>query len=205
MKIPRFPQITESHCGPAVLQMLLAYLSVEVSQQDITKAASITRTIRYKGSRIDHFDKAVRKLQKDNRLWYKDHAKLADVETIISQYKLPVVIEWQGLFGYKINPKTGRKIQYNDSHYSIVSHIDPSTKEVSLIDPYPTFIKQDRIFSYNQFRKRWWDANDVVAPDGEIVTIYDYKLFFFVAPKTTIFPKELGLKPGSDYLKSLPL
>ncbi len=205
-RIPRIAQITDAHCGPAVIQMLMSHLGLQTTQQDITKSIGITRTIRYRGTRVDQLSQAVDKISfKNIKLWYKDHAKLSDIEQIINNYHLPAVIEWQGLFGYKINPKTGRKIQYNDSHYSIVTHIDPISKQVTLIDPYRDFIKQDRDFSYNQFRKRWWDVNIYVTPDGESVNIYDYKLFFFLAPKQAEFPKSLKLKSGSEYLESLPL
>jgi len=50
-------QITENHCGPAVLQMLLENIGVNASQQEITEAAGATHTIETLGTRVDQLAK----------------------------------------------------------------------------------------------------------------------------------------------------
>jgi hypothetical protein len=74
-RIPRIAQITDAHCGPAVIQMLMSHLGLQTTQQDITKSIGITRTIRYRGTRIDQLSQAVDKISSKNiKLWYKDHS-----------------------------------------------------------------------------------------------------------------------------------
>ncbi|HEX8923371.1 MAG TPA: cysteine peptidase family C39 domain-containing protein, partial [Patescibacteria group bacterium] len=157
ISLKRFPQISESHCGPAVLQMLLNYQGVSVSQQEITKSSKVTRTIKEKGIRPDQLSNAVRKLAPGFKMYYKDHGSLRDVASIINDYHLPVAVEWQGLFGLKIDPKSYKPVEINDGHYSIIIKTDNTSKEVTLLDPYKDFIDEDRVFTFDQFNKRWWD------------------------------------------------
>src|ERR1051325_2155201 len=69
----RIEQISENHCGPAVIPMLLENIGISVTQEAITDAA---------GARLCH----------------KEKAKLDDLEFVLDECKYPVGGEWQGLF-----------------------------------------------------------------------------------------------------------
>src|SRR5512133_2564863 len=94
----RFTQISESHCGPAVIQMLLSNLGIEVSQEAVAEAGGATELIELNGMRVDQLARAVRVLAPDARFWYKDHSSLDDLIRLVSEYRYPVGVEWQGLF-----------------------------------------------------------------------------------------------------------
>ena len=142
-------QITESHCGPAVVQMLLGHLNIKVTQNVITKAAGATRTISESGVRIDQMTRAITNLACEADLWYKAHASISDIQTLLLDYGLPVGVQWQGLFTDdedEINDDTG--------HYSIVTRVDEEKQELIIADPYKDFAKQDRIITMQTFLKQ---------------------------------------------------
>ena len=182
-------QISESHCGPAVIQMLLENIGVHVTQEEITEAAGATHTIATHGTRVDQLAKAVQELSPNARLWYKEKATPEDLEYILENYKFPVGVEWQGLFG---------DVDEDDDdygHYSIVAHIDKVKDELIVIDPYKDFVDQNRILNMSLFLKRWWDYNEVQDPQtGKKVFKKDEQLFFVVTPRSVSFPTELGMR-----------
>ena len=188
-RLRRIEQISENHCGPAVLQMLLENIDVKVSQEAITEAAGATHTIATHGTRVDQLAKAVRQFAPDAKLWYKEHASPEDLEYVLDVCKFPVAVEWQGLFGDE---------DENDDdygHYSIISHIDRGKDELIIVDPYKDFVDQSRIVSMSLFLTRWWDFNEVKDPQtGEKTFRKDERLFFVVAPKSVEFPVELGMQ-----------
>ena len=188
-RLRRIEQITESHCGPAVIQMLLENIGVNVTQEEITEAAGATHTIVTHGTRVDQLAKAVRHFAPDARLWYKEHATAEDLEYILDVCKFPIAVEWQGLFD---------EVDEEDEdygHYSIISHIDKGKDELIVVDPYKDFVDQSRILSISLFLTRWWDFNEVKDPQtGEKVYKKDEQLFFVVAPRNVTFPTELGME-----------
>src|SRR5688572_5535116 len=185
----RIQQITENHCGPAVIQMLLENIEVNVTQEEITKAAGATRTIESHGTRVDQLAKAVHKLAPGARLWYKEKASPEDLEYVLDVCKFPVGVEWQGLFDDMDDDDE------DYGHYSIVAHIDKAKDELIIVDPYKDFVDQNRILKMSLFLNRWWDFNDVKDPQsGEIISKKDQQLFFVIAPKQTSFPIELGMQ-----------
>src|SRR5690349_3075748 len=117
-------QITENHCGPAVIQMLLENIGVHVTQEKITDAAGATLTIVTHGTRVDQLSQAVERLAPGARLWFKEKASLDDLEYALTVGRYPVGVEWQGLFD---------AVEADDEdygHYSIVAHIDRVRKEL---------------------------------------------------------------------------
>ena len=182
-------QITENHCGPAVIQMLLENIGVSVSQEEITEAAGATPTIETHGTRVDQLAKAVDQLAPDARLWYKEKATLKDLEYVLEVCKFPLGVEWQGLFG---------DVDEDDDdygHYSIISHIDQWKDELIVVDPYKDFVDQNRILKLSVFMDRWWDYNEVQDPQtGERTFKKDEELFFVVVPRNMSFPAELGMQ-----------
>ena len=182
-------QITENHCGPAVLQMLLENIGVNASQQEITEAAGATHTIETLGTRVDQLAKAVQELVPIARLWYKEKADLDDILYVLEEAKYPVGVEWQGLF----EDMDGDDDDYG--HYSIIAHIDQAKDELIVVDPYKDYIDQNRIIRISTFQDRWWDFNEVKDPQtGEKTFKKDEELFFVVVPLAVSFPAELGMQ-----------
>ena len=188
-RLRRIQQITENHCGPAVIQMLLENIGVDVSQEEITEAAGATHTIETHGTRVDQLARAVHELAPIAKLWYKEHASLQDLEYVLEECKYPVGVEWQGLF---------EDMDDDDDdygHYSIIAHIDPAKDELIVVDPYKDFVDQSRIVKLSLFQNRWWDFNEVKdLQTGEKVFKKDEQLFFVVVPLSVSFPVEMGMQ-----------
>ena len=182
-------QITENHCGPAVIQMLLENIGVNVTQEEITEAAGATHTIESHGTRVDQLAKAVHYFASEARLWYREKASVDDLEYVLDECKFPVAVEWQGLFDDEDEDDE------DCGHYSIISHIDKVKDELIVVDPYKDFVDQSRIIKMSLFLNRWWDYNEVKDPQtGEKVFKKDEQLFFVVTPLSTTFPAELGMQ-----------
>jgi len=189
-RLRRIEQITENHCGPAVIQMLLENIGVNVTQEDVTEAAGATRTIATHGTRVDQLAKAVHQLAPGAKLWYKERASLDNLEYVLDECKYPVGVEWQGLFDDPVDEDDD-----DYGHYSVISHIDKAKDELIVVDPYKDFVDQDRILKISLFLKRWWDYNEVKDPQtGEKVFKKDEQLFFVVAPLDVSFPAELQMQ-----------
>ena len=188
-RLRRIQQITENHCGPAVTQMLLENIGVNVSQEEITEAAGATQTIETHGTRVDQLAKAVQELAPIAKLWYKEKSSLEDLEYVLEECKFPVGVEWQGLFEDMDDDEE------DYGHYSIIAHIDKVKDEIIVVDPYKDFVDQSRIVKMSLFINRWWDFNEVKHPEtGEKEFKKDEQLFFVVAPLSMAFPAELGMK-----------
>jgi|SRR5688572_23240308 hypothetical protein len=188
-RLRRIEQITENHCGPAVIQMLLENVGVNVTQEEITEVAGATHTIETHGTRVDQLAKAVHELAPIAKLWYKEKASLEDLEYVLEECKFPVGVEWQGLFDDMDNDDE------DCGHYSIISHIDKVKDELIIVDPYKDFVDQNRIVKMSLFLNRWWDFNEVKDPEtGEKSIKKDEQLFFVVVPLNAVFPVELGMQ-----------
>lgn len=182
-------QITENHCGPAVIQMLLENIGVNASQEAITEAAGATLTIESQGTRVDQLAKAVHVLAPHARLWHKEKASFEDLEYVLQEKKFPVGVEWQGLFGDEDDDDE------DNGHYSVLAHIDKGKDELIIIDPYKDFVDQNRIIKISLFEKRWWDFNEVKDLEtGEKISRKDEQLFFVVVPLDVSFPETLQMQ-----------
>lgn len=187
----RIQQITESHCGPAVLQMLLYYLGVETDQLQITRAAGVERTITHHGTTIDQLALATNIVAPQAQFWYKYHSTLDDIRYILSR-GYGIGVEWQGLF-YDTEEEEDEDGDYG--HYSIISHIDEDRQSLIIVDPHKDFPQQSRIFPIPVFLRRWWDTNEVRDPvTGRKQILEDVRLLFFVTPMYEYFPEERGFK-----------
>jgi len=188
-RLRRIQQITENHCGPAVIQMLLENIGVDATQEEITEAAGATRTIETHGTRVDQLAKAVQQIAPIAKLWYKEKASLDNLEYVLDICKFPVGVEWQGLFDDMDDDDE------DYGHYSIISHIDKVKDEIIIVDPYKDFVDQNRIVKMSLFLNRWWDYNEVKDPQtGEKSFKKDEQLFFVVTPLSVTFPDDLGMQ-----------
>ncbi len=188
----RFTQISESHCGPAVIQMLLHNLGIEVTQEEVVEAGGASDLIEQLGMRVDQLNHAVRRLAPQTWFWYKDHSTIEELVRIVAEYDYLVGVEWQGLFEDTLEDET----QDGDyGHYSVVTMADSDSQKLVIVDPYKDFHSQDRIFTFEFFMSRWWDTNDV--PDSLTGTnrlIEDRQMMFVITPKEVTFPSLLGMK-----------
>ena len=188
-RLRRIEQITENHCGPAVIQMLLENIGVNATQEEITEAAGATHTIETHGTRVDQLARAVQQLAPIAKLWYKEKASPDDLEYVLDVCKFPVGVEWQGLFDDMDDDDE------DYGHYSIISNIDKAKDELIVVDPYKDFVDQNRIVKMSTFLNRWWDFNEVKDPQtGEKTFKKDEQLYFVVAPLSVGFPAELQMQ-----------
>jgi ABC-type bacteriocin/lantibiotic exporter with double-glycine peptidase domain len=187
----RIQQISEDHCGPAVIQMLLENIGMSATQEEITEAAGATASIAEHGTCVDQLAKAVSTLAPDARLWYKEKASLEDLQYVLNECKYPVGVEWQGLFG-----EAGVEDDDDDyGHYSVITYIDQIKGELIVVDPYKDFVDQDRILKISVFLRRWWDYNEVKDPKTKKKEFKkDEQLFFVVTPLGVSFPVELRMQ-----------
>ncbi|MGE5601461.1 MAG: hypothetical protein ACM30E_00320 [Nitrososphaerales archaeon] len=193
--LPRVCQISEYHCGPAVVQMLLAQRGVRANQDRLTELAEIQATIDVHGARVDQLARAVERLREDVCLWHKDRASLDDLVAALRRYHSPVGVEWQGFFEEREEDEDFDAGDYG--HYSIVTRVDLRRGLVTLRDPYPDFCHEDRVFKLQWFVKRWWDVNLApVSSTGILQPVEDRHLLFVIAGKRATFPAALGMTRG---------
>ncbi len=187
----RYTQITESHCGPAVVQMLLANVGVITSQDKIAEEGGATHTIEVSGMRVDQLAQAVHKIAPQMEFWQKEHSAIEDIKILINEFRFPVAVEWQGLF--EVGAFTVTEEGADDyGHYSIVTFVDDS--KLIIVDPYKDFASQDRVFTIKEFLPRWWDTNDFVDSNtGKKIVKKDEQMLFVVTPKSMVFPDKIGM------------
>lgn len=193
--IKRSTQITDSHCGPAVIQMLLSNVGIEVSQEAVTRAAGALTTVEKQGTRVDQLAQAVRRIAPQMQFWYKDTASIDDLRVVLRKFEFPVGVEWQGIFGQR---ESGRLD--TDGHYSLVTHIDETRRYVTMVDPYEDFVLKDRQVSIPRFVRLWWDTNTYsnrVTKQTKVVK--DSRLFFVITPKEIVFPEKMKMKKGEEF------
>lgn len=198
-RLRRIKQIDEVHCGPAVLQMLLAHIGIEKTQDEITRAAKAEQTIEELGTRPDQLAQAVQILAPQAQLWVKEYTTAEELEALVKQFQYPVGVEWQNLFYDSIEEESddtdGKPQNYDFGHYSIVSHVDVEADEVVMIDPYFLFRDDYRYFSLQWFLSRWWDVNQIKDAHGHYQYKRDERLCFLVTLKGMPFPKLFGMRP----------
>jgi ABC-type bacteriocin/lantibiotic exporter with double-glycine peptidase domain len=191
-------QITDSHCGPAVIEMLLNHAGVDVTQEQITQAAGVADSIEQYGTRIDQLASAVRALAPHCQLWVKHPAELEDLIRLVKKYDLPVGVEWQGLFDNPdeiLSDEDSEDDEDEYGHYSVVSHVDETQGQLTIVDPYKDYVEQDRVFPLDVFYRRWWDTNLITDPvTGQGRWEEDLRLLFVITPASDTFPlNELGM------------
>ena len=188
----RFTQISESHCGPAVIQMLLHNLGIEVTQEEVVVAGGASDLIEQLGMRVDQLNQAVRRLAPQTCFWYKDHSTIEELVQIVTDYDYLVGIEWQGVFEDTLEDETE---DGDYGHYSVVTMADSKRRKLVIVDPYKDFRSQDRVFTFEFFMSRWWDTNDVPDPlTGKNLPVEDHQMMFVITPEEVTFPSLLRMK-----------
>jgi hypothetical protein len=196
---PQFTQISESHCGPAVIQMLLNHLAIDVHQEEVAAMGGATSLIELNGMRVDQLALAVKKLAPTVDFWYKDHASLQELVELIMVHRYPVAVEWQGLFDDSDDDDDSESGDDDYGHYSVVTHVHPRKRQLIIADPYKSFISQARVFGFDEFVERWYDYNEVTDPEtGQPRLVEDFHMMFIITPPGEVFPYKYGMKRAYD-------
>ena len=189
-----FTQIDESHCGPAVIQMLLHNLGIEVTQEQVAEAGGASDLIEQQGMRVDQLERAVQTLAPQTSFWYKDHSTITELVKIVADYEYPVGVEWQGFFEDTLEDETE---DGDYGHYSVVTMVNQASQKLIIADPYKDFRSEDRIFSFEFFMSRWWDTNEFPDPQtGKDHLVEDRQMMFMITPVEVTFPLLLDMKRG---------
>jgi Peptidase_C39 like family len=200
----RFPgmrrrrQRTDSHCGPAVLQMLAGFVNVKISQVSVVRALKAEGRIQKYGILVEDIGKAAKKLVPGGVFWYKENSRISDLDKLVNKYKWPVGIEWQGVF--HLGKDEIHKNFPDDGHYSIVVGFEKPKGRIYIADPFHEFVHTDRKFDIEFFKKRWWDFNEVKdKKTKKIKQVKDNRMMFVITPKDATFPRELGMMKKKEY------
>lgn len=195
LSLPPVTQLTDSHCGPAVIQALLGHVDILVSQDDVVDAARAKSRLKKHGTRPDQLARAVRRLAPDITFWVKQHTSKHDLETLLHEQRWPVVVNWQGLFYGTVEEEKLKHPYGNRGHYSIVLGINVEKDKIIIMDPYREFSTQPREFSLKWFEKRWHDEDCEKDPEtGLEIKVKTKRMMFLLAPKDVTFPKELHME-----------
>jgi ABC-type bacteriocin/lantibiotic exporter with double-glycine peptidase domain len=188
-EVKRVVQKTSSHCGPAVLEMLLSFVGKDIDQEEVVNAVNIADKLLTHGMFVSEMGNAVRILAPDMQFWFKQNSSLSDLRQLVMNYKYPAGVEWQGVFYEDEDDDNG--------HYCVVTYIDTSNNIIMLADPYKRFAGSDRIFHILEFEDRWWDENEIRDPEtGSTRYERDYHTMIVVTPKEETWPEELEMTRG---------
>jgi ABC-type bacteriocin/lantibiotic exporter with double-glycine peptidase domain len=181
----RVRQKSDAHCGPAVLQMLSQFWKLNYTQTEFVKAAHVVN-INKTGLTPKDMALAVKRVT-PLQFWVKQKTTINQLAKIINNYKVPVGVEWQGVFGKAYSG-------FDDGHYSIVVKVDKRKRQVIIADPYRHFAGKDRVFTFTEFAKRWWDFNEIKTKTRKKRVIRDRQLIFVLTPKNRHFPEIMKMK-----------
>jgi hypothetical protein len=199
-KLRHVCQITDAHCGPAVVQMMLSHLGIDVRQEDVAEAAGVTDFIHMHGTRVVELAQAVERLAPSARFYWKDHASLDDIDEVVSGHGYPVGVEWQGVF----DDADPEKNDPDYGHYSVVAHVDRAAGRLVIVDPYKDYFERERELPCDLFERRWWDHNEVRDPGtGETRLVRDERLMFVVVPSDNAeVARAVGMRGPDALLES---
>jgi hypothetical protein len=182
----RTTQISIYACGPATLEMLFSFVGLKVTQTGLIRSIRAGNKIKQYGIDVKDMAKAANiKAKKKFTFWKKEHS------TIVNKYHYPVGVEWQGVFYENEDEDSG--------HYGVVTKVDKKLGFLRIADPYFNgyfhFHGTDRKFKISEFKKKWWDVNEVkIAGRIKTRTIKDVRMMFLITPVGETWPKKLGMK-----------
>ena len=196
MTIRQIQQISDAHCGPAVVQMLLETAGVTADQTTITQAAGAEATIERYGVAVEQMAQAVVKLAPHLKFLYKYRASLDDLRWVLEQ-DYGAGVEWQGLFYNSVEEEEAEEGKYFDGrgHYSVITEVDDERGVAVIVNPYRDFVGRDQVLPIELFLRRWWDFNELENPSARTKDwIIDERLLFLVAPWEDYIPAQRGFK-----------
>ncbi len=187
----RVNEISNYSCGPATLEMLLSFVGCKARQTALIKSIRAQNKIKDYGITVNDMARAVRIAgKKQLSLWRKHNARLSDISSVIDKFNYPVGVEWQGDFYENEDEDRG--------HYSVVTRINKESNSLRMSDPYfnSTFNYKDldRKYEISEFKKKWWDINEIkVGGTSKVRKIKDTRVMFVITPKGESWPKKLGM------------
>jgi hypothetical protein len=191
-------QQEEAHCGPATIEMLFSFYGLTVSQTEISRAAGMADVIRHShGMRLDELNVAIEALYPDGGyvLLAKYQSSLDDITQIVEGLRLPVGVEWQGLFSRPDGT------HYDQGHYSVITAIDHDRGLLFIADPEDhDILTTDGVIPFDVFENRWWEVDVVPRPGNFSVArvIEMERLIFVLVPQYRKKPLfELGFRPAT--------
>ena len=188
----RTKQISVYACGPATLEMLFSFVKVKVSQTSMIRSIRAGNKIKQYGIDVKDMAKVANiKAKKKFTFWKKEYANISDLDGAVNKYKYPVGVEWQGIFYEDKDEDSG--------HYGVITRVDKKTGYLRIADPYFNgyfrYNGIDRKFKISEFKKKWWDINEVkVSGRTKTKPVKDTRMMFVVTPKGESWPKKLGMK-----------
>ncbi len=195
MQVRQITQISEAHCGAAVLQMLLETVHTYTTQSEIADKAGVNEVIEEHGMRVDQIAVACNRVAPHLKFWYKYHSSIEDIRYLLDR-NIAVGVEWQGLFYNSIEEETAANRDDGEyGHYSVIAFYDEESRQFVIVDPYKDFVNSNRIFNADTFVGRWWDTNEITDNQtGKTQIVEDTRLLFFVTPDGEEMPTEMGFK-----------
>lgn len=193
-KMKRVKQISVYACGPATLEMLFSYINVKMSQTSVIRSIRVKNKIKLYGIDVNDMAKAAKIVgKKDYSFWRKQNATVSDLDKVVNKYKYPAGVEWQGVFYENEDEDSG--------HYGVITSVDKKLGFLRIADPYFNgYFKYngvDRKFKISEFKKKWWDTNEIkVSGTSKTRTIRDNRIMFIITPKGETFPKRIGMNRG---------
>jgi len=174
--------------------MLAAFYDKEIEQEEIVHAAKVEKKIKLHGMTVEELAQAAKILVPDLKFWLKRNATITELSQLINVFKVPVGVEWQGIFDYP-DEEISEDEDDDPGHIAVITYLDTQNNLIKIADPDAHYAGKDRQFSVLQFERRWWDINCIV--DGVKKRRYeqdDYHLIFILTPPYVVFPESLRMK-----------
>jgi len=208
-ELKRVRQKTGSYCGPAVLEMLVSNLGLELNQESLVDASGGREVIMKEGASLPSMSYGLKRLYPDLRVWKMNEAKIDDLQVLLEKGYY-VAVDWQGIFykdeyGDELWNSTNKiadwlkKIKHEpeaigyEGHYCVVLEININKGYLRFADPYGEFATRDRFVAIGEFETRWWDDRLAMDSTGKKVRVVENRLLFVVTEKEDKIPEELGL------------
>jgi hypothetical protein len=192
----RVKQISIYACGPATLEMLFSFVGIKVTQISIIRSIRAWNKIKLYGIDVKDMAKAVSIAgRKKYSFWRKQNASISNLNRVVNKYRYPVGVEWQGVFYENEDEDSG--------HYGVVTKVDITDADKKLgflriADPffngYFRYNGIDRKFKVSEFKKKWWDVNEVkISGRKKTRQIKDVRMMFLITPKDETWPRKLKM------------
>jgi len=195
--LKRVRQLNSFFCGPAVLEMLLSFHGVEIDQSLVVEKSGVALKIKQRGMTVEELALAAEKLVPDFQFWHKRHSTLKELSLLVNEFRIPVGVEWQGIFEFEDEAEDTEMDDEDPGHYSVVTRVNLADNLVYLADPYKSYAGKDRRLTVLEFERRWWDINETVdLKTRRRVQVDDYHMMFVVTRKEKNFPEQLKMSQG---------
>jgi hypothetical protein len=125
----------------------------------------------------------------------KYHSGLVDIEQIITEFGLPVGVEWQGKFAQPDGS------YFERGHYGVITDLDRDDGILNLLDPdIRNLITPNGSVSTEEFEERWWEVDAIPMPDNPSITWVvemDRLVFVLARQEDATSLAESGFRPVS--------